>query len=196
MLKEKLKNYHIILASGSPRRQEFFEGLGIDFEVRLKPVKEDYPERLRHFEISDYLAQLKSLPFENELQPNDILITSDTIVWHNNKALGKPRTEQEAFDMLKSLSNQTHEVITSVCFKTIHSEKTINCTTKVTFKELSDEEIWHYVHHFNPMDKAGAYGIQEWIGQIGVTNLEGSYFNVMGLPMHLVYQTLLEFVNK
>jgi len=196
MLKEKLKNYHIILASGSPRRQEFFKGLGIDFEVRLKPVKEDYPERLRHFEISDYLAQLKSLPFENELQPNDILITSDTIVWHNSKALGKPRTEQEAFDMLKSMSNQTHEVITSVCFKTIRSEKTINSTTKVAFKEFTDDEIWYYVHHFNPMDKAGAYGIQEWIGQIGVKNIEGSYFNVMGLPVHLVYDTLIEFANK
>lgn len=196
MLREKLKNYHIILASGSPRRQEFFKGLGIDFEVRLKPIKEDYPSRLRHFEISDYLAQLKSLQFENELQTNDILITSDTIVWHNNKALGKPRTEQEAFEMLKSMSNQTHEVITSVCFKTIQSEKTVNNTTKVTFKEFSDEEIWYYVHHFNPMDKAGAYGIQEWIGQIGVTNIEGSYFNVMGLPVHLVYDTLIEFANK
>ncbi len=196
MLREKLKNYHIILASGSPRRQEFFKGLGIDFEVRLKPIKEDYPSRLRHFEISDYLAQLKSLQFENELQTNDILITSDTIVWHNNKALGKPGTEQEAFEMLKSMSNQTHEVITSVCFKTIQSEKTVNNTTKVTFKEFSDEEIWYYVHHFNPMDKAGAYGIQEWIGQIGVTNIEGSYFNVMGLPVHLVYDTLIEFANK
>lgn len=196
MLKEKLKNYHIILASGSPRRQEFFSGLGIDFEVRLKPIKEDYPSRLRHFEISDYLAQLKSLQFENELKTNDILITSDTIVWHNNKALGKPGTEQEAFEMLKSMSNQTHEVITSVCFKTIQSEKTVNNTTKVTFKEFSDEEIWYYVHHFNPMDKAGAYGIQEWIGQIGVTNIEGSYFNVMGLPVHLVYDTLIEFANK
>jgi septum formation protein len=164
--------------------------------VRLKPIKEDYPSRLRHFEISDYLAQLKSLQFENELQTNDILITSDTIVWHNNKALGKPGTEQEAFEMLKSMSNQTHEVITSVCFKTIQSEKTVNNTTKVTFKEFSDEEIWYYVHHFNPMDKAGAYGIQEWIGQIGVKNIEGSYFNVMGLPVHLVYDTLIEFANK
>ena len=196
MLKEKLKNYHLILASGSPRRQEFFKGLGLDFEVRLKPIKEEYPQRLKHFEISDYLAQLKSLPFENELQQNDILITSDTIVWHDNNALGKPRTEQEAFDMLKSLSNKTHEVITSVCFKTISSEKTVNSTTKVTFKEFSDDEIWYYVHHFKPLDKAGAYGIQEWIGQIGVTNLEGSYFNVMGLPLHLVYNTLLEFTNK
>lgn len=196
MLREKLKNHHVILASGSPRRQEFFKGLDIDFEVRLKPVKEEYPEKLRHFEITNYLAQLKSLPFENDLQQNDILITSDTIVWYNEKALGKPRSNQEAFDMLKSMSNATHEVITSVCFKTISSEKTVHNVTKVTFKEFADAEIWYYVNNFNPMDKAGAYGIQEWIGQIGVTKLQGSYFNVMGLPMHMVYQTLIEFVNK
>ena len=196
MLKEKLKNHHIILASGSPRRQDFFKGLGIDFEVRLKPIKEEYPERLQHFEISDYLAQLKSLPFENELQPNDILITSDTIVWHNDKALGKPKTAQEAFEMLKSMSGQTHEVITSVCFKNIYSEITVNDTTKVTFKTFTDDEIWYYINNYNPLDKAGAYGIQEWIGQIGVTHLEGSYFNVMGLPVHLVYETFYEIAEK
>ena len=196
MLREKLKNYHIILASGSPRRQEFFKGLDIDFEIRLKPIKEEYPERLQHFEISNYLAQLKSLPFEKELQPNDILITSDTIVWHNEEALGKPRSNQEAFDMLKSMSNTTHDVITSVCFKTISSQKTIHDITKVTFKELTDNEIWYYIINFPPLDKAGAYGIQEWIGQIGVTHLEGSYFNVMGLPMHKVYQTLNELAKK
>lgn len=196
MLRELLQHHHIILASGSPRRQEFFKGLDIDFEVRLKPVKEDYPERLRHFEITDYLAQLKSLPFEKELQPNDLLITSDTVVWHNDKALGKPRSKDEAFDMLKSMSNNTHEVITSVCFKTVRSEKTINHITKVSFKDFTDDEIWYYINNFNPMDKAGAYGIQEWIGQIGVTNIEGSYFNVMGLPMHLVYKTLCEFAEK
>jgi septum formation protein len=192
MLKEALKNHHVILASGSPRRQEFFKGLDIDFEVRLKPIKEEYPDRLRHFEISNYLAQLKSLPFEKDLKPNDILITSDTIVWHNETALGKPRSRQEAFDMLKSMSDATHDVITSVCFKTTTAEKTVHNITKVTFKAFSDDEIWYYVNNFNPMDKAGAYGIQEWIGQIGVTHIEGSYFNVMGLPVHLVYQTLNE----
>src|SRR5690606_26411915 len=128
-----LKNHHIILASGSPRRQQFFKDLGLEFEVRLKPVVEEYPQRLKHFEISDYLAQLKTFPFLNELKDNEILITSDTIVWHQNKALGKPHNEQEAYEMLASLSNATHEVITSVCFKTITFEKTINATTKVTF---------------------------------------------------------------
>jgi septum formation protein len=196
MLNEKLKNHHIILASGSPRRQEFFKTLGLDFEIRLKPVVEDYPTRLKHFEISDYLAQLKALPFKNELKNADILITSDTIVWHNNQALGKPKNEIDAFNILKSLSNATHEVITSVCFTTITFEKTLNAITKVTFKNLSDEEILYYIKICKPFDKAGAYGIQEWIGQIGVTKVEGSYFNVMGLPTHIVYKTLNDIVNE
>ncbi|MCL5128454.1 Maf-like protein [Algibacter sp. L4_22] len=196
MLKEKLKNYNIILASGSPRRQQFFKDLGLDFKIRLKPVKEEYPNRLTHFEISNYLAQLKALPFKEELQKNDILITSDTIVCNDNKALGKPKDEADAFNILKSLSNKTHEVITSVCFTTKTSEKTLYSITKVTFKDFTDEEITYYIKTSKPFDKAGAYGIQEWIGQIGVTKLEGSYFNVMGLPTHLVYQTLNNIANK
>lgn len=194
MLNQKLKNRHIILASASPRRQAFFKGLGLDFEIRLKPVKEEYPPRLTHFEISNYLAQLKALPFKAELKPNDILITSDTIVWLNNTALGKPRNEDEAFAILKALSNATHEVITSVCFTTTTSEKTIHNITKVTFKNLSDEEINYYIKTYKPFDKAGAYGIQDWIGQIGVSKIEGSYFNVMGLPIHVVYKTLNDMV--
>ena len=190
MLNQKLKNHNIILASASPRRQEFFKNLGLDFEVRLKPIKEEYPPRLTHFEICNYLAQLKALPFKAELTPNDILITSDTIVWHNNKALGKPRDAAEAFSILKTLSDTTHEVITSVCFTTTTSEKTIHNITKVTFKELSDAEINFYIKNHKPFDKAGAYGIQDWIGQIGVIKIEGSYFNVMGLPVHAVYKTL------
>lgn len=190
MLNEKLKNYHIILASGSPRRQDFFKNLGLDFEIRLKPVKEDYPSRLTHFEISNYLAQLKALPYKNELKANEILITSDTIVWHNDEALGKPENENEAFIMLKSLSDKTHQVITSVCFTTLNFEKTLHSITDVTFKALTDDEIWYYINTCKPFDKAGAYGIQEWIGQIGVTEIKGSYFNVMGLPTHLVYKTL------
>ncbi|WP_147676771.1 Maf-like protein [Algibacter pacificus] len=196
MLKDRLKNHHIILASGSPRRQEFFKNLGLDFEIRLKPVVEEYPTRLSHFEISDYLSQLKALPFKEELRENDILITSDTIVWHNNKALGKPKDETDAFQILKSLSNATHEVITSVCFTTKKSQKTLYASTKVTFKGFTDEEILYYIKTAQPFDKAGAYGIQEWIGQIGVTKLEGSYFNVMGLPTHLVYKTLNDMAEK
>lgn len=190
MLAEKLKKYHIILASGSPRRQQFFKDLGLDFEIRLKEVDEVYPPKLKHFEISDYLAQLKSLPFENDLKENDILITSDTIVWHNNKALGKPRCEQEAFEMLSSMSGTTHEVITSVCFKTVTFQKTVASVTKVTFKELSTEEINYYINTYKPFDKAGAYGIQEWIGAIGITKIEGNYNTVVGLPVNIVYREL------
>ena len=193
MLAEILKSRHLILASSSPRRQELIKGLGLDFEIRIKPVKEEYPHRLRHFEISDYLAHLKSMPFVEELNPNDILITSDTIVWFNAKALGKPKDNNDAFEMLKSLSGHTHEVITSVCFKSVTTQKTINSVTKVTFKPLSDDEIWYYIHNFKVLDKAGAYGIQDWIGQIGVTKIEGSYFNVMGFPMDKIYKTLLTF---
>ncbi|WP_248724973.1 Maf-like protein [Seonamhaeicola sp. ML3] len=196
MLNEKLKDYNLILASGSPRRQAFFKGLGLDFEIRLKPVKEEYPPRLTHFEISNYLAQLKALPFKEELQDKDILITSDTIVWHNNKALGKPINAQDAFSILKSLSDATHEVITSVCFTSKSYEKTLHNITKVTFKALTDKEIWYYIKTCKPFDKAGAYGIQEWIGEIGVIKIEGSFFNVVGLPVHLVYKTLNEMVDN
>ncbi|WP_053971957.1 Maf-like protein [Mangrovimonas sp. ST2L15] len=194
MLHSKLKNHHLILASGSPRRQQFFKELGLDFEIRLKPIEEDYPSRLSHFEISDYLAQLKALPYKDELQEKDILVTSDTIVWHHGEALGKPQNQEDAFKMIQSLSNQTHEVITSVCFTTKSIQKTVNATTKVTFKELSEAEINYYIETCKPFDKAGAYGIQEWIGQIGIVGIEGSYFNVVGLPTHLVYQTLNSLV--
>lgn len=195
MLNDNLKNHKIILASGSPRRQQFFRDLGIEVEIRLKPVVEEFPQRLTHFEISDYLAQLKAIPFRDTLKENEILITSDTIVWHNKKALGKPKNAEEAYHMIQSMSNTTHEVITSVCFTKHNLEKTVNAVTRVTFKELSPEEIKYYIENFKPFDKAGAYGIQEWIGLIGVTNLEGSYFNVMGLPTHLVYKTLNSMVG-
>jgi septum formation protein len=194
MLKELLKDKNIILASGSPRRQQFFRDLGINFEIRLKEIEEVYPSKLKHFEISDYLAQLKSLPFEKELKENDILITSDTIVWHNEKALGKPRNKEEAFEMLSSMSNQTHEVITSVCFKTTEFQKTVASVTKVTFKELTDIEINYYINNYKPFDKAGAYGIQEWIGAIGITKIEGDYNTVVGLPVNTVYKELINLI--
>ncbi|WP_299229570.1 Maf-like protein [uncultured Psychroserpens sp.] len=194
MINDKLKKHTIILASGSPRRQQFFKDLGIDFKVRLKPIIEEYPKRLTHFEISDYLAQLKAISFKNELNPEDILITSDTIVWLDNNALGKPVNKDDAFNMLSNMSNKTHEVITSVCFTTVTAQKTVNATTKVTFKTLSENEINYYIDTFKPYDKAGAYGIQEWIGHIGITRIEGSYFNVVGLPTHLVYKTLNSMV--
>ena len=190
MLKNKLQKYKLILASGSPRRQQFFKDLDLDFEIRLKEIEEIFPTELKAEEITNYLAELKASAFEGELNFNEILITSDTIVWHNNKALGKPKDEQDAFEILKSLSNATHEVITSVCFKT-NSEKTVMYeVTKVTFCELSDEAIRYYIEKYKPFDKAGAYGIQEWIGFVGVSKIEGSYANVMGMPTDKVYEYL------
>lgn len=187
MLKDRLKNYTIILASGSPRRQQFFTDLGLDFEIRLKNIEEVFPETLIAEEITNYLAELKANAFEGELNEKDILVTSDTIVWHNKKALGKPKDYADAFQILKSLSNETHDVITSVCFKTTEKTITFHETTKVTFNPLSDEAIGYYIENFKPYDKAGAYGIQEWIGFIGVKKIEGSYANVMGLPVDKVF---------
>ena len=190
MLAKILENHHLILASGSPRRQKFFKDLGVPFEIRLKPVNEVYPEHLKGAEISDYLAELKAQPFKNELKENEILITSDTIVWHQSKALGKPKDAKEAFDMIRSLSGYKHEVITSVCFTTASGQITKHDTTAVYFNEISNDEINYYISNYKPFDKAGAYGIQEWIGYIAINKIEGSYFTVMGLPLHLVYKTL------
>ncbi len=195
MLQEKLKDHHIILASGSPRRQQFFKELEIDFEIRLKPVKEEYPSELKDVEITNYLAELKAAAFDGELSTSDILITSDTIVWHEGKALEKPKDPAQALEMIKALSGKTHEVITSVCFKTVEKLRTVHAITRVTFSRLEEDEIKYYIDKYRPFDKAGAYGIQEWIGLIGVEHLEGSYFNVVGLPTHLVYQTLREIAE-
>ncbi|MCC9020118.1 MULTISPECIES: Maf-like protein [Flavobacterium] len=194
MLKEKLKKYTLILASGSPRRQQFFKDLDLDFEIRLKDIEEIYPPELKAVEITDYLAALKASAFEGELNENEILVTSDTIVWHENKALGKPKNAEEAFAMIKSLSNTTHEVITSVCFKTNSSSTLLNDITKVTFNDLSDEAILYYIENYKPYDKAGAYGIQEWFGFMAVAKVEGSYTNVMGLPTAKVYEYLSTLV--
>lgn len=194
MLKEKLKKYTLILASGSPRRQQFFKDLDLDFEIRLKDVEEIYPPELKAVQITDFLAELKAKSFEGELKENEILVTSDTIVWHQNKALGKPKSAQEAFEMIKSMSNATHEVITSVCFKTNSASTLLHDSTKVTFNELSDEAILYYIENYKPYDKAGAYGIQEWFGFMAVAKVEGSYTNVMGLPTAKVYEYLSTLV--
>jgi len=196
MLKEKLKNHHIILASGSPRRHQFLKDLGIPFIVEHKSVREEYPGDLKGSEITEYLSKLKAKVFMRELQEKDILITSDTIVWHDNKALGKPETTSDATKMLQSLSAKTHQVITSVSLTTSDFQKTVSSTTEVTFKQLTRDEIDYYILNFHPLDKAGAYGIQEWIGLIGITRVEGSYFNVVGLPTHLVYKALLEIAER
>ncbi|PRX50670.1 Maf-like protein [Salegentibacter salegens] len=192
MLKELLKNKEIILASGSPRRHQFFKDLDIPFKTDVRPVKEVCPDYLKKEEITDFLAQLKAEAFQQELKQDQILITSDTIVYNEEKAMGKPGTAAEAKEMLKSLSGKTHSVFTSVCFTTHNRQSTVNCETKVTFKDLTNGEINYYVENFKPFDKAGGYAIQEWIGLIGITNIEGSYFNVVGLPTHLVYNELID----
>lgn len=184
--------YKIILASGSPRRQQFFKDFDFDFEVRLKEVQEIYPNHLKAEEITNYLAELKAKAFDGEIADNEILVTSDTLVWLNDKALGKPKDYDDAFQILKSLSNETHEVITSVCFKTSKKIETIFDVTKVTFVELPDEAIRYYLDNYKPFDKAGAYGIQEWIGLIGISKIDGSYTNVVGLPTQKVYKYLTQ----
>ena len=193
MLKEKFKNHKIILASGSPRRQQFFKDLDLDFEIRIREIDEVYPESLNGEAITNYLAELKSTAFDNDISENEIIITSDTLVWLNNAAIGKPKNYDEAFEILKSLSNVTHEVFTSVCFLTKNSRNTIFDITKVTFRELTVEQIHYYLINYKPFDKAGSYGIQEWIGLVGITNIDGSYTNVVGLPTEKVYRYLLNF---
>jgi len=194
MLQDKLKGYKIILASGSPRRQQFFKELQLDFKVRLKSVEEIYPPELQGSEISDYLAELKASAFDGTLLAKEILVTSDTVVWHKNQSLAKASDENEAFQMLRTLSGDWHEVITSVSFTTSKVQKTVHHITKVKLSELSDDEIWFYINTYKPFDKAGAYGIQEWIGLIAIEEIQGSYTNVVGLPTHLVYKTLIEMV--
>lgn len=195
MLQEKLKDYTIILASASPRRHQFFKELKIDFSVEVKKIKEIYPESLKGTEITEYLSKLKAAAF-SDLSQKEILITSDTIVWKEGKALEKPQNYEDAFKMLQTLSNTSHEVITSVCFTSKNFQKVVTNTTKVWFKELSKDEINFYLSNYKPYDKAGSYGIQEWIGYIGIEKIEGSYFNVMGLPTHLVYKTLMDIANN
>jgi septum formation protein len=190
MLREKLKKYNVILASKSPRRQQFFKDLDIDFTIQLKEVEEIYPPELKGIEITDFLADLKSQAFTN-LSEKDLLITSDTIVWLDENALGKPKNAEDAFKMLRSLSGKKHKVITSISIKRKNYQKIINDITTVTFKELSDSEINYYITNYKPFDKAGAYGIQEWIGFIAIEKLEGSYFNVVGLPVHKLYKELM-----
>lgn len=193
MLKEKLAKYNIILASKSPRRQELLKGLELDFEIKTKEIEEIFPDSLYKEEIPLFLSNLKAKAFKNDLTDNDLVITSDTIVWCNNKQFGKPIDTNDAVSMLNELSNKSHEVITAVTLMT--KEKTVSFfdITKVFFKRLSNEEINHYVNTYKPFDKAGSYGIQEWIGFAGIEKIEGDYFNVVGLPLHQLYLELNKF---
>jgi len=192
MLHEKFKNHRIILASGSPRRQQYLKELDVAFEIQLKDIEELYPEHLQAEEITNFLAKLKASAFVSELNENDILITSDTIVWLNNKALGKPKDFEDAFEMLTEMSGTTHKVITSVCIKTTNKEVVFHEETLVTFTKLSADEINYYLKNYKPFDKAGSYGIQEWIGLVAIEKIEGSYANVVGLPTHRLYEEMMK----
>lgn len=192
----KMRNfpYHIILASNSPRRKELLAGLDLDFEVRVKPnINENYPDRLPIEEVAPYISKEKATAYIDDLTEHDLLITADTVVILDNEIMGKPKDEEDARHMLHALSGRRHQVVTGVTFCTRNKQTTFGVQTHVTFKTLSEEEIDYYVRTYRPMDKAGAYGIQEWIGYIGVTEIEGSYFNVMGLPVQRIWEELTKF---
>lgn len=191
MLKEKLSNYEIILASQSPRRIKFFNELDIKFRSIKLDIDESYPNNLSAEQITDFIANKKASYYSELLNKNTIVITSDTIVWLNGKAIGKPKNNKNAKEILLTLSGKTHKVITSFCIKTLESKKIINETTEVTFKHLTEKEIDFYISNNKVLDKAGAYGIQDWIGYIGIININGTYNNVMGLPTHLLYKELM-----
>ncbi len=185
--------YNFILASKSPRRNQLLKSLGINFSIKIKEVEENYPDNLTKEEIPVFLAELKAIPFLSDLKSNDLLITADTIVWFNGKVLGKPNDKAEAIQMLQQLSGNEHQVISGVCLTAHHKKKSFFSISNVQFKALSSSEMEYYISRFKPFDKAGAYGIQEWIGSIGITHIEGSFYNVMGLPIQKLYEEIQKF---
>ncbi len=195
MLDILFKDHAIVLGSNSPRRKQFLQELGISFVVRASDIDETYPIELQAGEITDFIAKAKSEAITLE-SDNEILITSDTTVWNNNQSLGKPTDRQEAYEMIKSMSGKEHEVISSVCLRNTKKTKVFNCITKVTFAHLSDEVIYYYIDNYKPFDKAGAYGIQEWIGLVGIEKIDGSYTNIVGLPTTELVQELIQFIKE
>lgn len=191
---ENLNKYKVVLASNSPRRKELLSGLGIRYEVKTLPdIDESFPEGLNGVEIPAYIARAKADAYRETMCPNELIITADTIVWLDGEVMGKPVDAEDARRMLRALSGQTHQVITGVCLTTVDSQKSFATVTDVTFASLSDEEIDYYVEQYRPMDKAGSYGIQEWIGFVGVERISGSYFNVVGMPIQRLYTELKNF---
>jgi len=196
LILEKINSFSIILASASPRRRELLKDLGVKFKVaEITETDESFPVNLKDQEVALYLARKKAQAYSHIVDKNTILITADTIVWHQGKVMPKPAGKDEAKYMLRQLSGHRHEVYTGVNLRSADKERAFCSCTEVYFDELSDEEIAFYVDAFNPVDKAGAYGIQEWIGLAGIVKIEGSYFNVMGLPVQELYRELLRFVN-
>ncbi len=195
MLNDLLNNYRIILASRSPRRRQLLHDMGLKFDVVVREFEESYPASLKGEEIALHLARMKSESFKKEILKNEIVITADTIVWCNSEVLGKPADASDAKRMIMALSGNTHEVITGVTILSSSKEKTFADSTKVTFEKMTELEIDYYIDNFKPYDKAGAYGIQEWIGIAACSRIEGSYFNVVGLPVQKLYKELKEFVR-
>ncbi|MBQ9678524.1 MAG: septum formation protein Maf [Prevotella sp.] len=186
--------YHIILASNSPRRKELLRGIDIPFEIRvLDGIDESYPDSLPTKDVAGYISKKKADAYQQTMASDELIITADTIVVLGQEVMGKPKDAADAHQMLQKLSGKTHQVITGVCLTTQERQVCFSVETDVTFKTLTDEEITYYVDHYQPFDKAGAYGIQEWIGHVGVTGLKGSYFNVMGLPVQRIYEALNTF---
>ena len=195
MIIDKINDFKIILASRSPRRQQLLLELGLKFDVVIKEYKEIYPEGLTGEEIARYVAHEKAACFKNDLSDNEIVITADTIVWCNNKVLGKPLNHKDAERILIEISGNTHEVITGVSLLSRSKELTFSDSTKVTFEPMTSKEISYYIDKYKPYDKAGAYGIQEWIGIIACSHIDGSYFNVVGLPVQKLYKELIRFIS-
>lgn len=193
LLTEKLKDTNIILASQSPRRKELLAGLGLKFSTISLDIDETFDRNeFKKEQITEYLSAKKAKAY-TDIQPNDLIITSDTTVWVDDESLEKASNREEAYEMIKKLSGKTHSVYTSVTIRSLVKEVTFSDETQVTFADLTDEEIYFYIDNYKPFDKAGAYGVQEWIGYIGVDNMNGSYFNVMGLPTHKLYKELVKF---
>lgn len=193
MILKNLENYQIILASQSPRRHKMLKELGLDFEVRIREVEEVYPPNLKGEEIPLFLSCLKAEAFKNDMKHGELVITADTVVCQGDRVLGKPRDRNEALLMLEGLSGASHQVISGVCLQSLDKRVCFASTTQVHFKQLTKEEITYYVDTYKPLDKAGAYGIQEWIGFVGIDHIEGSYFNVVGLPIQRLYEELKKF---
>jgi septum formation protein len=196
MIIDKLNEYKIVLASRSPRRQQLLLELGLKFDVKIKEYDETYPEGLNGEEIARFVAYGKAASFINEISHNEIIIAADTIVWCNDKVLGKPLNHEDATYILKEISGNTHEVITGVSLRSQSKVLTFSESTKVTFETITEEEIYYYIEKYRPYDKAGAYGIQEWIGIIACSHIDGSYFNVVGLPVQRLYKELQLFIVK
>ena len=196
MLLDLLKRYNVVLASNSPRRKELLGDLGIKFQVRtIKGIDESYPDDLPVLEIAEYISRKKAHAYRAEMHPDELIITADTVVILGNEVLGKPKDADDARRMLRELSGKTHKVVTGVTIVTTDATRSFSAVSDVEFAELSDEDINYYVDNYRPLDKAGAYGIQEWIGCMGVRNINGSFYNVMGLPLHRLYTELNTMLN-